>query len=168
LFFFFAQGGGAAPPPDFSSAQFKAQGSLIHGTISDAPLVLAIKGGASLYYPTGQETRSGASYTDSDRQILGAMSLNIVGRPSEHRPFNYGVIADVAFRPEGSNVTIHTEVPIIDRLPEKSVAKGRVIDLSPGARQLVTRTNPYDPDDPGVYTVTVTLPAPPRPPLTEP
>ena len=82
--------------------------------------VLVLDGKATFYEPTGQFTRSGEPYINRN-QVLPAVSLQYVGTAGEGRPFKYGVIADVAYRPPDSNVTIHIRVPVLDRLPEKSI-----------------------------------------------
>lgn len=119
---------------------------------SAAPLT--ITGEASYYYPTGNPAGcSGYQYTNPNG-LTAAMPSNIVG---PHGMFPCGTSADVTFQPPGSNVPRTVTVRVIDHGP---YAKGRIIDLSPGAFRALAGDLSE-----GHIPVTVRVPAGPTPPL---
>jgi rare lipoprotein A len=119
---------------------------------SAAPLT--ISGEASYYYPTGRPAGcSGYQYTNPNG-LTAAMHSDIVG---PHKMFPCGTSADVTFQPPGSNVPRTVTVRVIDHGP---YAKGRIIDLSPGAFRALAGDLSE-----GHIPVTVRVPAGPTPPL---
>ncbi len=119
---------------------------------------ITLTGNASWYnpVPSGKSACKdlGYPYTDPNGFTAAMRNSGAKGR------FPCGSMADVTYRPIGSNVPRTITVKIIDSGPYR---EGRVIDLSPSAFKALAGPDAHK----GVIPVTVRFPAGPKPPLTE-